>query len=142
MIDYPANYHAGAANFAFADVHVETHAWKDPRTMPPPSRERELPWRRGHRLSAPAHRGTALASKPGIRMLHLLLGSGLLQAEALRRVVDWVSRPDRRCLYEAGFAVGADELAEKLAAMEMLWQDLSRHALEQKGAWRREERRF
>jgi prepilin-type processing-associated H-X9-DG protein len=27
IIDYPANYHNGAAGFAFADGHAEIHKW-------------------------------------------------------------------------------------------------------------------
>jgi prepilin-type processing-associated H-X9-DG protein len=34
IIDFPASYHDGAANFSFVDGHVEVHKWKDPRTMP------------------------------------------------------------------------------------------------------------
>jgi len=30
----PASYHNGACNFSFADGHVETHKWRDPRTNP------------------------------------------------------------------------------------------------------------
>jgi prepilin-type processing-associated H-X9-DG protein len=35
IVDYPANYHNGGADLAFADGHSETHLWKDRRTMPP-----------------------------------------------------------------------------------------------------------
>jgi len=33
--DLPASYHNGAANFTFADGHMETHRWIDPATKPP-----------------------------------------------------------------------------------------------------------
>jgi prepilin-type processing-associated H-X9-DG protein len=33
--NYPANYHRNAANFSFADGHVESHRWVDPRTTLP-----------------------------------------------------------------------------------------------------------
>ena len=35
-IDLPASYHDGAANFAFADGHAESHRWRYASTMPPP----------------------------------------------------------------------------------------------------------
>lgn len=35
LVDVPANYHDGGANLSFADGHVETHIWTDPRTVPP-----------------------------------------------------------------------------------------------------------
>lgn len=35
MVDFPAIYHDGAANFAFADGHGEDHQWRDPRTLTP-----------------------------------------------------------------------------------------------------------
>ena len=31
----PASYHNGAGNLFFADGHVESHKWKDPKTTPP-----------------------------------------------------------------------------------------------------------
>ena len=31
----PANYHNGCSTISFADGHVETHKWLDPRTEPP-----------------------------------------------------------------------------------------------------------
>jgi len=31
--DTPANYHAGACGFAFADGHSEIHKWRDPQTL-------------------------------------------------------------------------------------------------------------
>jgi len=34
MIDYPGAYHNGSGSFSFADGHVETHRWIDPRTDP------------------------------------------------------------------------------------------------------------
>lgn len=37
LINYPANYHAGAGNLSFADGHGESHRWVDPRTTPPPN---------------------------------------------------------------------------------------------------------
>jgi prepilin-type processing-associated H-X9-DG protein len=33
--DFPASYHNGAANFAFADGHAETHRWQDRYTDHP-----------------------------------------------------------------------------------------------------------
>jgi prepilin-type N-terminal cleavage/methylation domain-containing protein/prepilin-type processing-associated H-X9-DG protein len=35
LVNYPASYHNGAGNLAFADGHSETHHWRDPRTNPP-----------------------------------------------------------------------------------------------------------
>jgi prepilin-type processing-associated H-X9-DG protein len=35
LVDFPANYHNGAASLAFVDGHSETHLWQDRRTMPP-----------------------------------------------------------------------------------------------------------
>ena len=35
LTDFPASYHEGAANISFADGHVESHRWLDPRTTPP-----------------------------------------------------------------------------------------------------------
>lgn len=43
MIDMPASYHNGAAGVAFADGHSEIHKWKDPRTIPPVRKGRNLP---------------------------------------------------------------------------------------------------
>ena len=34
-VNYPANYHNGAAGFSFADGHAEIKKWIDPRTTPP-----------------------------------------------------------------------------------------------------------
>jgi prepilin-type processing-associated H-X9-DG protein/prepilin-type N-terminal cleavage/methylation domain-containing protein len=34
LINYPASYHNGAGNLSFADGHVESHKWLDPRTNP------------------------------------------------------------------------------------------------------------
>lgn len=34
IVDYPASYHNGAANFAYADGHSEIHKWTDARTVP------------------------------------------------------------------------------------------------------------
>jgi prepilin-type N-terminal cleavage/methylation domain-containing protein/prepilin-type processing-associated H-X9-DG protein len=33
--NWPGSNHAGAGNFSFADGHVESHRWHDPRTIPP-----------------------------------------------------------------------------------------------------------
>jgi prepilin-type N-terminal cleavage/methylation domain-containing protein/prepilin-type processing-associated H-X9-DG protein len=33
-IDLPASYHAGGANFCFADGHCESHRWLQPSTLP------------------------------------------------------------------------------------------------------------
>ncbi|MBI3418257.1 MAG: type II secretion system protein [Verrucomicrobia bacterium] len=35
FVEYPASYHNRAGNLHFADGHVESHRWLDPRTMPP-----------------------------------------------------------------------------------------------------------
>jgi prepilin-type processing-associated H-X9-DG protein len=35
LLDFPANYHDGAANLVFVDGHSEIHKWQDSRTMPP-----------------------------------------------------------------------------------------------------------
>ena len=34
-IDFPANYHNGAAGFSFADGHTELHKWVMPEKIPP-----------------------------------------------------------------------------------------------------------
>jgi len=34
-LDFPGSHHLGAANLSFADGHVETWSWRDPRTKPP-----------------------------------------------------------------------------------------------------------
>ncbi|MBI1178774.1 prepilin-type N-terminal cleavage/methylation domain-containing protein [bacterium] len=34
-LDYPASRHSNAANLSFADGHVETRKWQDPRTLKP-----------------------------------------------------------------------------------------------------------
>ncbi len=34
LIDYPGAYHNGSGSLSFADGHVETHRWNDPRTNP------------------------------------------------------------------------------------------------------------
>src|SRR5690606_29444942 len=34
LVDYPASYHEGGANLAFADGHVGFRLWQDPRTVP------------------------------------------------------------------------------------------------------------
>ena len=34
LTDYPGSYHNGAGNLSFADGHVESHKWLDPRTCP------------------------------------------------------------------------------------------------------------
>jgi prepilin-type processing-associated H-X9-DG protein len=33
-VDYPADWHSRGGNLSFADGHVETWRWNDPRTMP------------------------------------------------------------------------------------------------------------
>ena len=35
LVNYPAIYHSGISNVAFADGHAEAHKWHDPRTTPP-----------------------------------------------------------------------------------------------------------
>jgi prepilin-type processing-associated H-X9-DG protein len=35
FISVPAHYHGGAANFSFADGHIERHRWQDARTLIP-----------------------------------------------------------------------------------------------------------
>jgi prepilin-type processing-associated H-X9-DG protein/prepilin-type N-terminal cleavage/methylation domain-containing protein len=42
LLDYPASYHQGAANFVFADGHAEARKWRDPRTRPALVRGEEL----------------------------------------------------------------------------------------------------
>jgi prepilin-type processing-associated H-X9-DG protein len=34
VVDFPAAYHNRAGNLVFADGHVETWRWQDPRTTP------------------------------------------------------------------------------------------------------------
>ena len=34
MVDYPGDRHNRAGNLSFADGHVESWRWKDPRTTP------------------------------------------------------------------------------------------------------------
>ncbi len=36
MIDLPASYHNGAANFTFADGHAQGHRWINKATKAPP----------------------------------------------------------------------------------------------------------
>ncbi len=40
LIDYPADYHNGAANVSFADGHVERHRWVEATTLVPLGRAR------------------------------------------------------------------------------------------------------
>jgi prepilin-type N-terminal cleavage/methylation domain-containing protein/prepilin-type processing-associated H-X9-DG protein len=42
IVDYPASYHGGAADFSFADGHSELHRWRDGRTMPMLRKGQEL----------------------------------------------------------------------------------------------------
>ncbi len=42
IIDYPAFYHGGGASISFADGHVINKKWRDPRTVPAFSLNREL----------------------------------------------------------------------------------------------------
>ena len=35
LFNFPASYHNGVGNLAFADGHGEAHKWRDPRTNPP-----------------------------------------------------------------------------------------------------------
>jgi prepilin-type N-terminal cleavage/methylation domain-containing protein/prepilin-type processing-associated H-X9-DG protein len=35
LVDFPASYHHGAANFTFADGHAESRRWRDRQTTPP-----------------------------------------------------------------------------------------------------------
>lgn len=39
IVDYPSSYHNGAGGFSFADGHSEIKAWRDPRTIPPLSKQ-------------------------------------------------------------------------------------------------------
>jgi prepilin-type N-terminal cleavage/methylation domain-containing protein/prepilin-type processing-associated H-X9-DG protein len=59
IINYPGSYHNGAAGISFADGHVESHKWRDQRTMPPvkframylnqpSSGNQDLVWLSGH----------------------------------------------------------------------------------------------
>jgi len=43
LAQYPASYHNGSGNLGFADGHVESHKWLDPRTRPPLVRDHDLP---------------------------------------------------------------------------------------------------
>ena len=43
LSDYPGSYHNGAGNLSFADGHVESHKWLDPRTRPPLVKDTMLP---------------------------------------------------------------------------------------------------
>lgn len=40
---YPASYHEGGANLAFADGHVRFRLWQDPRTVPVLQRGQQIP---------------------------------------------------------------------------------------------------
>jgi prepilin-type N-terminal cleavage/methylation domain-containing protein/prepilin-type processing-associated H-X9-DG protein len=42
ITDYPGSYHNGAGNIAFADYHVESRKWEDPRTRPPLVKDKGL----------------------------------------------------------------------------------------------------
>ncbi len=42
IVDFPASYHSRAAGISFADGHAEIKRWRDPRTIPPLLRGREL----------------------------------------------------------------------------------------------------
>ena len=42
--DVPASYHNKAGGFSFVDGHAEIHKWRDPRTMPPLSTTKDLPY--------------------------------------------------------------------------------------------------
>jgi prepilin-type N-terminal cleavage/methylation domain-containing protein/prepilin-type processing-associated H-X9-DG protein len=42
LLNYPACWHNGTGNLVFADGHGEPHRWRDPRTMPPLSRDSSL----------------------------------------------------------------------------------------------------
>ncbi|MBU6399829.1 MAG: hypothetical protein KGS61_05875 [Verrucomicrobia bacterium] len=42
-IDYPSDYHNRGANLSFADGHVETWRWRDPRTLRPHNPAQLLP---------------------------------------------------------------------------------------------------
>ena len=43
LVGYPGSYHNGAGNLSFADGHVESHRWLDPRTKPPLIPNRPIP---------------------------------------------------------------------------------------------------
>jgi prepilin-type processing-associated H-X9-DG protein len=43
LVDYPASYHDGGANLAFADGHVGFQLWQDPRTVPALRRGGNIP---------------------------------------------------------------------------------------------------
>jgi prepilin-type processing-associated H-X9-DG protein len=58
LIDYPADYHNGAANVSFADGHVERHRWLEPTTLVPlgPARQPHLAHRPRREMgSGPLH---------------------------------------------------------------------------------------
>ena len=42
IVDYPASYHGKAAGILFADGHAEIKHWRDPRTTPPLSKQKEI----------------------------------------------------------------------------------------------------
>ena len=42
LISFPGSNHKGAATLSFADGHVESHRWQDPRTRPPVTRKNDL----------------------------------------------------------------------------------------------------
>ena len=42
VVDFPASYHHGGANFVFADGHWQHRRWRDPRTKPPLVKGRSL----------------------------------------------------------------------------------------------------
>jgi prepilin-type N-terminal cleavage/methylation domain-containing protein/prepilin-type processing-associated H-X9-DG protein len=58
IIDYPADYHNGAAEVSFADGHVEAHRWLEPTTLVPLGRakpgshtsptDRDVKWLQDH----------------------------------------------------------------------------------------------
>jgi prepilin-type processing-associated H-X9-DG protein len=43
LASYPGSYHSGSSNLSFADGHVESRKWLDPRTRPPLVRDHDLP---------------------------------------------------------------------------------------------------
>ena len=43
LVSLPGSYHNGGGNLSFADGHVESHRWVDPRTKPPLVRDHDQP---------------------------------------------------------------------------------------------------
>lgn len=62
----PANYHAPASTFLFADGHAELHRWTDPRTYNPP---KTLDWHGAHNYPVPNSRDVAWLKEHATRRI-------------------------------------------------------------------------